>query len=91
MALGKCPECAGRVSTTAIACPHCGNTAFVGPTGKSVAEKCVLLHLIFPASSGEADKKIAWNVVLLVCGIVTYVAALQRYGTVEAVGSGIAR
>ena len=49
-----------------------------------------VIHLIFPASSGEADKKIAWGVVLLVCGIVTYVAALQRYGTVEAVGHGIA-
>jgi di/tricarboxylate transporter len=48
------------------------------------------IHLIFPASSGEADKKIAWGVVLLVCGIVTYVAALQRYGTMEAVGHGIA-
>jgi len=48
------------------------------------------LHLIFPASSGEAEKKIAWGVVLLVCGIVTYVAALQRYGTVDAVGHGIA-
>jgi di/tricarboxylate transporter len=50
----------------------------------------VAIHLIFPASSGGADKKIAWGVVLLVCGIVTYVAALQRYGTVEAVGHGIA-
>ena len=49
-----------------------------------------ILHLRFPASSGEAEKKIAWSVVLLVCGIVTYVAALQRYGTVEAVGVGIA-
>jgi hypothetical protein len=29
-------------------------------------------------------------VVLLVCGVVTYVAALQRYGTVDAVGVGIA-
>ncbi len=27
---------------------------------------------------------------LLVCGIVTYVAALQRYGTVNALGAGIA-
>jgi di/tricarboxylate transporter len=45
---------------------------------------------MFPRSSGDADKKIAWGVVLLVCGIVTYVAALQRYGTVEAVGAGIA-
>jgi di/tricarboxylate transporter len=49
-----------------------------------------VLQLIFPASSGQAEKKIAWGVVLLVCGIVTYVAALQRYGTVEAVGAGIA-
>ena len=48
------------------------------------------IHLIFPASSGEAEKKIAWGVVLLVCGIVTYVAALQRYGTIETVGHGIA-
>jgi Na+/H+ antiporter NhaD/arsenite permease-like protein len=50
----------------------------------------VALHLMFPASSGKAEQRIAWGVALLVCGIVTYVAALQRYGTVEAVGRGIA-
>ena len=50
----------------------------------------VALHLMFPVSSGKADQRIAWGVALLVCGIVTYVAALQRYGTVEAVGRGIA-
>ena len=49
-----------------------------------------LLHLVFPASSGEADKKIAWGVVLLVCGVVTYVAALQQYGTIDVVGQSIA-
>jgi di/tricarboxylate transporter len=49
-----------------------------------------LLQLIFPATSIGAEKKIAWGVVLLVCGIVTYVGALQRYGTVQAVGDGIA-
>lgn len=48
------------------------------------------LHLTFHASSGKAEQKIAWGVVLLVCGIVTYIAALQRYGTVDAVGQGIA-
>jgi Na+/H+ antiporter NhaD/arsenite permease-like protein len=51
----------------------------------------VVLQLLFPKSSGEAEKRIAWSVVLLVCGIVTYVGALQRYGTVEAIGGGIAR
>ena len=50
----------------------------------------VALHLIFPASSDKAEQKIAWGVVLLVCGVVTYVAAMQRYGTVDAVGHGIA-
>ena len=49
-----------------------------------------LLHLVFPASSREAEKKIAWGVVLLVCGVVTYVGALQRYGTIDVVGQSIA-
>jgi di/tricarboxylate transporter len=51
----------------------------------------VTLHLAFPRSSGEPTARIAWGVVLLVCGIVTYVAALQRYGTIDAVGTGIAQ
>lgn len=50
----------------------------------------VLLHLAFPAESAKADQRISWGVVLLVCGIVTYVAALQRYGTMTAVGNGLA-
>jgi di/tricarboxylate transporter len=49
-----------------------------------------MLHLAFPASSAGADRRIAWDVVLLVCGVVTYVAALQRHGSVEAVGAAIA-
>lgn len=49
-----------------------------------------ILHLLFARSSAGADGKIAWSVVLLVCGIVTYVAALQRHGTIDAAGSSIA-
>jgi di/tricarboxylate transporter len=49
-----------------------------------------LVQLSFPSSSRGAEKRIAWSVVLLVCGVITYVAALQRYGTVQAVGDGIA-
>jgi di/tricarboxylate transporter len=48
------------------------------------------LQLAFPATSAGAEQRIAWGVVLLVCGIVTYVAALQRYGTVEAIGASLA-
>lgn len=49
-----------------------------------------ILHLAFPKSSEGAEKHVAWGVVLLVCGVVMYVGALQRYGTVAAVGGGIA-
>ena len=48
-----------------------------------------ILHLAFPTSSTGAERHIAWSVVLLVCGVVMYVAALQRYGTVTAIGEAI--
>ena len=41
----------------------------------------------FRATSSGADSRIAWSVVLLICGIVTYVAVLQRFGTVDAIGA----
>ncbi|MFG1705277.1 SLC13 family permease [Nonomuraea sp. M3C6] len=49
-----------------------------------------LLHVSFPTRFAGADKRIVWSVVLLICGVVTFVAALQRYGTVDAVGGAIA-
>ncbi|MEU9348518.1 SLC13 family permease [Streptomyces sp. NPDC048278] len=49
-----------------------------------------LLHTIFPVRFSKADTRIVWSVVLLICGVVTFVAALQRYGTVAVVGKGIA-
>ena len=49
-----------------------------------------LLHLAFPSRVANADRRIVWSVVLLICGVVTFVGALQRYGTIGAVGEGIA-
>jgi len=40
MAMGRCPECTASVSTTATACPHCGNTKFLVPTGKLITQTC---------------------------------------------------
>lgn len=48
------------------------------------------LHAFFPERVKNADRRIVWSVVLLICGVVTFVAALQRYGTIDTVGSGIA-
>jgi di/tricarboxylate transporter len=49
-----------------------------------------VLHALFPERVKDADRRIVWSVVLLICGVVTFVGALQRYGTIDAVGSGIA-
>jgi di/tricarboxylate transporter len=49
-----------------------------------------LLHLTFPSRFVNADRRIVWSVVLLICGVVTYVGALQRYGTIDVIGDGIA-
>ncbi|MFD9476277.1 SLC13 family permease [Streptomyces nojiriensis] len=44
----------------------------------------------FRATAQRAAKEIAWPVVLLVCGIVTYIALLQRLGVVDSLGETIA-
>jgi di/tricarboxylate transporter len=49
-----------------------------------------LLHLLFPERFAHADRQIVWSVVLLICGVVTLVGAMQRWGTIDAVGGAIA-
>ncbi|GAA5163206.1 SLC13 family permease [Pseudonocardia eucalypti] len=51
----------------------------------------VALHLAFPGSSATAMRKVSWDVILLICGILTLVATLRRIGTVEMVGHAIAK
>jgi di/tricarboxylate transporter len=71
----------------------CADGNQCGAAGADLAAACPALRhrpSVFPKSTGDADRKIAWGVVLLVCGVVTYVAALQRYGTIEVVGNSIA-
>ncbi|AZI60240.1 DeoR family transcriptional regulator [Rhodococcus qingshengii] len=50
----------------------------------------VLLTLIFPASARGAVDKISWGTVLLIGGIVTYVALLQNQNTVQWLGNSVA-
>ncbi|KOV95535.1 MULTISPECIES: SLC13 family permease [unclassified Streptomyces] len=49
----------------------------------------VLLTLLAPATAKEAVGQINWSVVLLVCGIVTYVGLMQEIGTVDYLGDAI--
>lgn len=49
-----------------------------------------LLHLLFPTRFVGSEKHIVWPVVLLICGVVTFVALLQRNGTVTFAGETVA-
>lgn len=50
-----------------------------------------LLALAMPRLQGEAVGRVSWSVVLLICGVLTYVAVLEEMGTIEYVGEAITR
>ena len=49
----------------------------------------VALALLSPATQKGAVDKIGWSTVLLVGGVITYVAVLQKSGAIDAVGQGV--
>jgi Na+/H+ antiporter NhaD/arsenite permease-like protein len=59
----------------------------IGLTAMAVA---AVLALISPATAKAALAEVSWAVVLLICGIVTYVGVLEAMGTVDYLGDGIA-
>jgi len=50
----------------------------------------VILSLLMPHATKGAAEKVAWPTVLLICGIVTYVALLQEMGTIDWLGEEVA-
>lgn len=73
-----------------IAAVGVGSLVFDIEIGLLALVAAVGLHLLFPSRVDGADKRIVWSVVLLICGVVTYMAALDRYGTIDLIGSSIA-
>ncbi|MGV9802815.1 SLC13 family permease [Mycobacterium sp. NPDC003449] len=61
--------------------------ADVGFTSLLVA---VVVSLFSPKINKGAINKIAWPTVLLICGIVTYVSMMDRIGTIDWLGNGVA-
>jgi di/tricarboxylate transporter len=58
----------------------------VGLVGITVA---VVLALFAPQAQKEAAAQITWPVVLLITGVLTYVAVLQEIGTIDYVGNAV--
>jgi di/tricarboxylate transporter len=50
----------------------------------------VALALFSQAAAKEAVGQITWSVVLLICGVLTYVGVLERIGTIDYVGNAVA-
>ncbi|WP_237101836.1 SLC13 family permease [Nonomuraea sp. MG754425] len=65
-----------------------GVIAMVGKVdlGILALSAAVVLVAVAPKSSAGAAKRIAWDVVLLICGVVTYVGLLNEIGTIKFVG-----
>jgi di/tricarboxylate transporter len=59
----------------------------IGFTAMTVA---AALAVMSPATAKAALAEVSWAVVLLICGIVTYVSVLEANGTVDFLGDGIA-
>lgn len=57
--------------------------------GTCALAAAVGLNLIMPRSSEGAPKFVSWNVILLICGIVTYVEMLERSGTLDMLGKAL--
>jgi len=58
----------------------------VGLVAISIA---VVLTILFPKDQARAVEQIHWSTVLLICGVVTYVAVLQKGGAVAYVGESV--
>jgi Na+/H+ antiporter NhaD/arsenite permease-like protein len=50
-----------------------------------------VLALFMPGLQREAVGRVSWSVVLLICGVLTYVGVLEEIGTIEYVGEAITR
>jgi di/tricarboxylate transporter len=78
------------VTLAAIVAVACGALVFGLDIGMLAVVAAVVLHLVFPRSSKGAVDRISWHTVLLITGVVTYVALLQRMGTVKMIGDSVA-
>lgn len=51
----------------------------------------VVLTILFPKDQARAVEQIHWSTVLLICGVVTYIAVVQKAGAVAWVGESVSK
>ncbi|WNV88486.1 SLC13 family permease [Umezawaea sp. Da 62-37] len=66
-----------------------GTLVFDLDVGLTALTLAAVLSLIWPTDSRQAVAEITWPTVLLICGVLTYVAVLQAMGTIDFVGNAV--
>jgi di/tricarboxylate transporter len=66
-----------------------GTLVFDLDPGLTAITVAVLLSVAWPKTSRSAVSEITWPTVLLICGVLTYVAVLKEIGTIDYVGNAV--
>ena len=68
-----------------------GSLVFELNVGLVAISIAVLLALLAPGTQKKAIDQVSWSTILLVTGVVTYIAVLQRIGAVDLAGNSVTR
>jgi Na+/H+ antiporter NhaD/arsenite permease-like protein len=68
-----------------------GALAFDLNVGLVATTIAVVLTIVFPKDQARAVEQIHWPTVLLICGVVTYIAVVQKAGAVAYVGDAVSK
>jgi hypothetical protein len=80
-----------RIATsTAIGVLLCGVLLFGADVGMLALLLAVVLHVAFPSANKAALSQVSWPVIVMLCGVVTYLDLLNRTGTIKATGELLA-
>ena len=77
------------VTLVCIGVAAVGALVFRLDLGMLAVSAAVLLHLLFPSTSEGASSRIGWSTIVMVCGVVTYMALLQRTGAIKVMGDSV--
>ncbi|MFJ4102956.1 SLC13 family permease [Amycolatopsis japonica] len=77
------------VTLTGLIALVVGTLVFDLDPGLTAITVAVLLSVAWPKTSRSAVSEITWPTVLLICGVLTYVAVLKEIGTIDYVGNAV--
>ncbi|RSN27373.1 hypothetical protein DL990_29730 [Amycolatopsis sp. WAC 01416] len=77
------------VTLTGLIALVVGTLVFDLDPGLTAITVAVLLSVVWPKTSRSAVSEITWPTVLLICGVLTYVAVLKEIGTIDYVGNAV--